>query len=442
MKKPLLFIIFTITIIGIFLLASLNVASVPIETAFGRKQISVFLVVLFSFLIGAFCMFILQIMGSKEEAITRIADIKEESAHYKNAVTQFNHGNYEKALKELNKIQFMHSKIEPLILKTKCLINLKQWQEAKDLAEFAMSNFPSNIELLYLISDIYLKCNIKDKAKKTLRTIITLDFKNAFKAYLILQNLLIEEGNYADALKIYEDINYHFSEKIDAEIKNKYFGLCYKLASKYIEDGNYKEALYYSKELIEKSESFPLAYYLQAKIYATVKEENQLIKVATKGVLATKNYILLKLVEDFYLSEFNPSAAIEFYKNMIYESKNNKVLIFALGLFYQRLEMVEEAISIFEKLHNQYPHWQEIALLKAQLYLKTQQREAAAEMLEKYMMQLSNVPILFRCSQCGNRSSSYEDKCEACGWWGMINLCIPRDEERAIEPVMWVESIL
>lgn len=441
MKKPLLFIIFTITIIVVFLLASLNVASVPIETAFGTKQISVFLVVLFSFLIGAFCMFILQIMGSKEEAITGVSDIKEESPHYKKAVTQFNHGNYEKALKELNKIQFMHSKIEPLILKTKCLISLKQWQEAKSLAEFTKSNFPANIELLYLTSDIYIKCNLKDKAKEALRTIITLDFKDAFKAYLVLQNLLIEEGNYADALKIYEDINYHFPEKIDAELKNQYYGLCYKLASKYIQDGNYKEALYYSKELIDKSESFSLAYYIQAKIYSSVKEENQLLKVAAKGILATKNYILLKVVEDFYLSEFNPAAAIEFYKNMIYESKNNKVLIFALGLFYQRLEMVEEANSIYEKLHNQYPHWQELALLKAQLYLKMQKKEAAAEMLERYMVGLSNIPVLFRCSQCGSRSSSYVDKCEECGWWGMINLSVPRDEETAVEPVMWAESI-
>ncbi len=441
MKKPLLFFIFVITILIVFLVASLNVASVNIETVFGSIQTSVFLIVLFSFLIGAFCMFVLQIMGAKEEAITQTVKETEESPHYNKAILHFTHGNYEKAIEELNKMPLMHLKIGPLVLKLKCLIKLNRVQEAQNIAELARSSFPGNIELLYLISDIYIKCNQGDKAKDIIRSIIALDFKNAYRAYLILQDLLIEEGDYVNALKIYEDISYHFADRIDDKLRNKYYGLCYKIAFKFIEEGNYKEALYYSKQLLDQSDQFPLAYYIQALIFSFVKEENQLMKVVNKGVLKTKSYILLKVIEDYYLSEFNPAAAIEFYKNIIYESKNDKILLFALGLFYQRLEMIEDAINVFDKLLNKYPHWQELGLIKAYLCLKVQRKEDATELFERYLSKSANAMLLFKCEQCGTKSNSYMDKCEVCNWWGMINLFVPREEEMTIEPVMWAESI-
>ncbi len=165
------------------------------------------------------------------------------------------------------------------------------------------------------------------------------------------------------------------------------------------------------------------------------------MKVVNKGVLKTKSYILLKVIEDYYLSEFNPAAAIEFYKNIIYESKNDKILLFALGLFYQRLEMIEDAINVFDKLLNKYPHWQELGLIKAYLCLKVQRKEDATELFERYLSKSANAMLLFKCEQCGTKSNSYMDKCEVCNWWGMINLFVPREEEMTIEPVMWAESI-
>jgi tetratricopeptide (TPR) repeat protein len=440
-KKPLLFFIFIISIVIVFLIASLNISEVPIQTAFGTIQTSVFIIVLFSFIIGAFCMFILQVMGSKEETITKPLKTQEKSPLLEKALLHFNHGNFEEALKELNKIQFIHSKLEPLILKIKCHINLKEWQNAIQVAELARNNFPSNIELLYLISNVYIKCKLLDKAKEVLQNIIALDFKNSYRAYILLQDILIEEGKYAEAMKTYEDIVYHFPNRIDEHLKNKYYGLCYKIATQFIEQGNYKEALYYSRELLEQTEIFPLAYYIQAVIYSSTKEENQFLKIINKGIAKTKSYILLKLMEDYYLSEFNPSAAIQFYKDIIYESRNDKTLLLALGLFYQRLEMIDEALNIFEKLHNQYPKWQELALIKAQLYLKAQKREMATDLFEKYLTLPTNMPALFKCFQCHHRSISYLDKCEQCNWWGMINLFVPREEDRSIEPVMWAESI-
>jgi len=103
--------------------------------------------------------------------------------------------------------------------------------------------------------------------------------------------------------------------------------------------------------------------------------------------------------------------------------------------------MIDEALNIFEKLHNQYPKWQELALIKAQLYLKAQKREMATDLFEKYLTLPTNMPALFKCFQCHHRSISYLDKCEQCNWWGMINLFVPREEDRSIEPVMWAESI-
>ncbi|OGF67380.1 MAG: hypothetical protein A2Y62_20970 [Candidatus Fischerbacteria bacterium RBG_13_37_8] len=385
-------------------------------------------------------MFVLHMISSGTETKTKKTRPDEESPYYTTALLLYHHNRFNEALKELTRISTISSKRIPTILKIKCLINLNRLEDAKIASELAREIFPGDSELLYIIADLYKQLDAKEKAKEILQNIITLDPKNAFRAYINLQDLFIKAGNWMDAMKMHEDIAFHFPHRIDARLQNIYYGISYKLSMQFIENGNYKEALFYARELQESNELFSLTCYLQAKVYYLTKDDHNFTKTASKGILKTKSYALLKLMEDYYLAQFNPSAAIEFYKNIIYESRRDKIIILAFGLFYQRLEMIEDALGIFQQLHKQYPHWHEIALLKAQMYFRLQDTEKALSNFEEYFSH-NNLPALFKCAKCGHKSFSYMEKCEACGWWDSIALAAAKEEEISVEPVMWAETI-
>lgn len=440
-KRSLLFLLVVIIILTIFLIAFSNLSEITVNTAFGRLKSSVFILILFSFILGAFSMFILQVLSSKEGIELKKGGEKISYAnHLKEANIFYAHDQYEEAEKELNRISNIYFWREGVILKIKTLLKLEKYLEAKEAAEIALTNFSNDIELLYLVYEIYYKLRILEKAKEILRSIVTLDPRDSYKAYKKLMDLYIEANNWIDAIKTYEDIIYHFPDKIDAKQKNIYYGLCYKLALQFIEEEHYREATYYAKELQNADEQFSLSYYLLGKIYFIAKDERNFIKIITKGILKTKKYCLMKLMEDYYLSEYNPGAVIEFYKNLIYETKRDEIIILALGLYYQRIEMIDEAIKIYQELHLKYPNWHELALLKAQLFLRMSEGEKALQNFEEFFSN-NNLPALFICSKCGNKSFSYEDKCGNCDWWDSINLTKPVDEKYYLEPALWAESI-
>lgn len=440
-RRSLLFLLLMIIILTTFLIAFSNLSEISVNTAFGIIKASVFMLILFSFILGAFSMFILQIISYKKELEPKKSK-KEISttSHLNNANILYIHNQFAEAEKEINKISNILSLKEALTLKIRCLLKLEKYAEAKEIAEKALMHYPNDIELLYLTYQIYYKLNTLEKAKEILRNIITLDPKNSYKAYISLRNLFIDANNWIDAIKTYEDILYHFPNKIDAKEKNIYYGLCYKLALQFIEENRYRDAIYYAKELQNSDEQFSLSYYLLGKIYFITKEQNNFNKIITKGILKTKKYCLMKLMEDYYLSEFNPREVIEIYKNLIYETKGNEILKLALGLYYQRIEMIDEAIKIYQELHIKYPNWHELALLKAQLFLRLSEGQKALQNFEEFFSN-SNLPALFICSKCGNKSFSYEEKCGICNWWDSINLAKPLDEKYFIEPVLWAESI-
>lgn len=387
-------------------------------------------------------MFLLHLISAGQEIKVRVEKAEEVSSPYvKSARILYAHAYYDAALKELARIKNIASSLDALSLKIKCLLKSKKWEEAFNEAEIARGYFPNAIDLLYLLAEAYDKSDSYDKAKETLQSIITLEPKNAYKAYIHLRDLFMKANNWIDALKTHEDMVYHFPASMDEQAKNIYYGLCYKLACQFIDNKNFREALHYAtKEMQDPGEQFALSHYVQAKVYFYLKDEHNFTRTISKGILRTKSYALMKLMEDYYLAEFNPRGALEFYKNLIYETRKDKTIQLALGLYYQRLEMIEDAINIFQQLHEQFPKWYELSLLKGQLFLRLQEKDKALENFEEYFTH-SNLPTLFICNKCGTKSFSYTEKCSSCNWWDSINLILPADEE-SVESILWAESII
>jgi len=440
--KTVLYLFVGIIVFAIILIAVPNVAEIKIQTAFGTIISSVFVLVLFSFILGAFCMFLLHLVNAGQEEKRKVEKAEEiASPYFKTAFSLYAHAHYDAALKDVLKIKNIASSPDALVLKIKCLLKTGKSDEAFAEAELARSSFPDNIEVVYMLAGVYNRLGLVEKVKETLQSIITLEPRNSYKAYLNLRDLFIRAGNWIDAIKTHGDMVYHFPSSVDNESQNIYYGLCYRLATQFMESRNYREALHYAKEIQDVNEQFSLSYYVQAKVYFLLKDENNFTKTISKGISKTRNYALMKLMEDFYLAEFNPRAAIELYKNLIYETRKDKMIMLAFGLYYQRLEMIEEAVSMFQQLHGQYPKWYELSLLKGQLFLRLQEKDKALENFEAYFTHY-NLPALFTCHKCGNRTFSYSEKCSACNWWDSINLTMPAEEETSIEPILWAESII
>ena len=101
---------------------------------------------------------------------------------------------------------------------------------------------------------------------------------------------------------------------------------------------------------------------------------------------------------------------------------------FFLGKMHYRLEMLEEALDMFQEVRSQVVYSPILFFFMAKIHARRGRLEQA---LNEYRQLLRNLGILklrFECSVCGHRTTDFLDRCESCNSWNSIHFLFKEND--------------
>lgn len=199
-------------------------------------------------------------------------------------------------------------------------------------------------------------------------------YKNSKKQEYALRNAALYVGlkKYKKAHTILLDLH---------EINNKDKKVLYFLSESYLQTKDYKNAIFYSKKLLnlEKSER---NYLLVANSYIVGSKFTDALQYLEKTYSYNKNIdVLDKMVSIMYLVDNDKEKAISYLESHLRLYKFNKLIADKLVLFYKEQKNIGGIISMYKRLHKRFPESGYVYEL-INLFIATNDKKSLVKFLE------------------------------------------------------------
>lgn len=197
-----------------------------------------------------------------------------------------------------------------LVIRIKIIIAqlLKKWDKVMDEAENYLQYDPKNISVLHALGEACAKAKYADSS------------------VAVFENILAFDGNCVKALKALGNV--YLADKQDMEKANQCFQRAFKLAPQDIECARQVK---------------DLAAQITSKTYGDAKNSSDLVKDKDKAKELADDQSILRTEDDY-------KRAIERSLKKLSDDPQNKKELRRVGELYQKLNQLDDAIGIYEKL--------------------------------------------------------------------------------------------
>lgn len=339
------------------------------------------------------------------------------------------HSMYDKALKVLETLLNECSDHEEAnFLMGDTLLKLNEYDKAIHHLENAYSKWSHNTELKYLLVDALLAANNHDRAVVVLQT-ISCDYPTcALKALRKLRDIYSSNDQWEDAWDIQKRIVSRFSDSIPQSEINYTIGFLYQVGLDKVESDYFKEAAQIFQQILKDDKTFVPAYLSLGRCMILQDQENQGIEIWLEGFRTTGEGALLQEIEDYFIQSGKPDEGLSLLRKISAISEHVVTAKFFLGKMLYRLEILDEACALFEDVRLQAMDSPILNFFIAKIHARRGRLEKA---LSEYRQLLRNTGVLrlrFECSICGNKTSDYNDRCDACNNWNSIRFLFKESE--------------
>lgn len=272
---------------------------------------------------------------------------------------------------------------------------------------------------LYGLVDDYEAKGDMERARAVLGRIIAIK-KHSVSAWRKLRSLHMKERSWAKALEAQEEVEKHLEvesgEARDAERRTGR-GIRYEIAVERLAEGKTKDAAAAFRRLIKDDPQFVPAY---VRLGETLRHEGPdalAIEAWYSGFEATGSPILLSVLEEHFLQQEQPLAAIEALKRAIARARKDTIPRFYLGKLYFRLEMLDDALAVLSSLEGRASYAPTLHYLLGRIHERRKNHREAAVEYRRVIKEMELVQLEYRCRFCGETLQEWSDRCSACGEW-------------------------
>ncbi len=280
---------------------------------------------------------------------------------------------------------------------------LNKINTAKQILNQAINIYPDNIEILSLLTDIYLQSGELKKAENLLKKLIkNPKFKKKDKAYYLLARIELTKGN-LDKAKDYLEKAFKLNKK-----SSQIYVL---LGEIYKQKKEYEKAEKIYLEVLKKNpnnfEALNRLFQLYVDTDQYEKAKEIIDKLATlnpsgKDVLLKQFYLYLKLKK---VNELIPKL-----EKLAKSHPNDPEVLMILGMAYESLNKFEKAEKIYEKVLNLNPDNQEaFDRLMSVLINQKKYRKAIDLLNKKYAENPKNYNVLVMMAEIEDLRGNTEE---------------------------------
>jgi lipopolysaccharide biosynthesis regulator YciM len=306
---------------------------------------------------------------------------------------------------------------EALVLLGDCLMRQGDPQAAAVLLGKACEAHPRLAEPRYLLAEARQALRDPEGAVMVLRQIISDHPKQALRALRRLRALHLEAQRWDEALEAHKQLASRFSSELSQAERAQAVALQYQAALLKVEADQYKDATQALQSLLKEDGGFVPAYLALGRCMILQDQEAQGLEIWLEGFRATGEGALLQEIEDYFIQLGRPEDGLSVLRRVAATSEHEAMAKFFLGKMLYRLEILDEALEIFQEVRSQVVYSPMLYFFMAKIHARRGRSEAA---LNEYRQLLRNLGILklrFECAVCGHRSADYEERCGSCGSW-------------------------
>jgi len=168
-------------------------------------------------------------------------------------------------------------------------------------------------------------------------------------------------------------------------------------------------------DLIKADRTFVAPYLELGDLYRKEGKEEDALKIWKKGFRETGAVVFLEKFDAFYRKREDPAGIIKIYKQAISRFPDKPVYKFLLGKFYYRLEMIDDALEIFEGLCQQGVQSPILRQILGDIYTKRGRLSEAIEEFKRSVNFVRPVFAPYACNDCGHEQKEWAPRCDACG---------------------------
>ena len=152
------------------------------------------------------------------------------------------------------------------------------------------------------------------------------------------------------------------------------------------------------------------------------------MEIWLEGFRTTGEGAMLQEIEDYFIQSGKPEEGLSVLRRVAATSEFTTTAKFFLGKMLYRLEILDEALVLFQEVRAQVVYSPILYFFMAKIHARRGRMEQA---LNEYRQLLRNLGVLkmrYECSVCGHKSPDYADRCDACASWNCNHFLFKENE--------------
>jgi len=331
------------------------------------------------------------------------------------------------------------------LLLAEALLKLGDPEQAVRYLETCCLAHPEHVEFRYLLAEALIANRNPDGAAAVLKGLAGDQPKVALRALRKLRSLHIDAGRWEDAMDVHKRIAARFNQAMNQAERAQGTAFLFEIGLGKVEADQFKEAAQVFQQVIKEDAAFVPAYLSLGRCMILQDQEPQGLEIWLEGFRTTGEGALLQEIEDYFIQSGKPDEGLSVLRRVAATSEFTTTAKFFLGKMLYRLEILDEALVLFQEVRAQVVYSPILYFFMAKIHARRGRMDQA---LNEYRQLLRNIGVLkmrFECGVCGHKAADYADRCEACTSWNSNHFLFKENEmpELHLRPETgpWVGSL-
>jgi lipopolysaccharide biosynthesis regulator YciM len=307
------------------------------------------------------------------------------------------------------------------ILLGEVLLKTGNAEEAVKLFESLCEDEPDQVEARYQLAEALMAVRNADGSLAVLKKLAADQPKKALRAWRRLRALHIEGQRWEEALEAHKKLTALFASELTQGEKAQGSALAYQVGMAKVELDQFKDAAQIFQQVIKDEPDFVPAYLSLGRCMILQDQEAQGLEILLEGFRKTGEGAFLQELEDYFIQLGRPEDGLALMRRVAATSRHATTAKFFLGKMLYRLEILDEALDLFQEVRSQVVYSPILFFFMAKIHSRRARLDAA---LNEYRQLLRNLGILklrYECTVCGHRTQDFSDRCDSCGSWNSVH---------------------
>jgi lipopolysaccharide biosynthesis regulator YciM len=356
------------------------------------------------------------VRGLNDSADTRL--VKRISERMQDARDLVAHGLPREAREILETIlEQRREHIPARLLMGEILLKTGSAEEAVKLFQAICQDEPDQVEARYQLAEALMAVRNSEASVAVLKKLAADHPKKALRAWRRLRALHMEAQRWEEAVEAHKKLLAHFTAELTQGERAQGSALAYQVGMAKVDADQFKDAAQIFQQVIKDEPDFVPAYLSLGRCMILQDQEAQGLEIWLEGFRKTGEGTFLQEMEDYFIQLGRPEDGLALLRRITATSKHATTAKFFLGKMLYRLEILDEALDLFQEVRSQVVYSPILFFFMAKIHSRRGRLDAALNEYRQLLRNLGVLKLRFECAVCGHRSQDYADRCDSCGSW-------------------------